>query len=171
MGALSRRELIAILTGAAMAPQLAAADPGTPLFFTREEFALLDCLTEMIVPADEHSPGAHDAGVAAFIDRKTAEAFLPEEKQNWRKGLELVNSLSKEINGKPFLTASKNERVATLRQMAQHEKEPTTPGERFFGQLKQTTAFVYYSSKIGIHREMEYKGNVLLPQFVGYEVR
>jgi len=36
------------------------------------------------------------------------------------------------------------------------------------GQLKQTTAFAYYSSSIGIHKEMEYKGNVFLNQFVGY---
>jgi len=28
----------------------------------------------------------------------------------------------------------------------------------------------YYSSKIGIHQEMEYKGNVLLNEFVGFPV-
>ena len=51
---LSRRELVAILTGAAAAGaavlQLPAAEPGAPLFFTADEFALLDHLTEMIVP-------------------------------------------------------------------------------------------------------------------------
>lgn len=167
--ALSRREVIALLSGAAAALQLPAAEPGAPLFFTRQEFALLDRLTEMIVPADEHSPGAHDAGVAAFIDKTTAEAFLPEEKENWRKGLALVNQLSDKMNQKTFLKASAQEQTATLQEMAKNEKHPQTPEEKFFGQLKQTTAFVYYSSKIGIHQEMEYKGNVLLPQFVGYD--
>ena len=38
-------------------------------------------------------------------------------------------------------------------------------------ELKFSTADAYYSSKIGIHQEMEYKGNVLLPEFVGYEVK
>ncbi len=171
---LSRRELVAILTGAAAAGaaalQLTAAEPGAPLFFTADEFALLDHLTEMIVPADDHSPGAHEAGVAAYIDKVTAEAFLPEEKQTWRKGLALVNELSNKINQKPFLKASRQEQVATLSAMAKNEKDPKSPEEKFFGQLKQTTAFAYYSSKIGIHQEMEYKGNVMLPKFVGYDV-
>ena len=74
------------------------------------------------------------------------------------------------MNQKPFLKASKREQVATLSLMAKNEKQPKTPEEKFFGQLKQTTAFAYYSSKIGIHQEMEYKGNVLLPKFVGYDV-
>ena len=41
---------------------------------------------------------------------------------------------------------------------------------KFFVELKFSTADAYYSSKIGIHQEMEYKGNVLLQEFVGYEV-
>jgi gluconate 2-dehydrogenase subunit 3-like protein len=41
--------------------------------------------------------------------------------------------------------------------------------DNFFTQLKQTTAFAYYSSSIGIHQEMNYKGNVLLTEFQGYD--
>lgn len=165
----SRREALAIFSGASLALQLPAAQPGAPLFFTKEEFALLDCLTDMIIPTDANSPGAREAGVAAFIDKTTAEAFLPEQKQHWRKGLALVDALSQSMNQKTFLKASPSQQVAALRKMAQNEKTPQTPEEKFFSQLKQTTAFAYYSSKIGIHQEMEYKGNVLLPQFAGYE--
>ena len=32
---------------------------------------------------------------------------------------------------------------------------------------KRRTARAYYTSKIGIHQEMEYKGNTLLMEFVG----
>src|ERR1044072_9201760 len=38
-----------------------------PQFFTAEEFELLDRLADLIIPADD-APGAHDAGVAEFID-------------------------------------------------------------------------------------------------------
>lgn len=41
--------------------------------------------------------------------------------------------------------------------------------EKFFTQLKQTTAAAYYSSKIGIHQDINYLGNVYLKQFVGYD--
>jgi gluconate 2-dehydrogenase gamma chain len=166
---LNRRDLLKALTATAVALQLPAAEPNAPLFFTKDEFALLDALTEMIVPADDHSPGAHEAGVAAYIDRTVAEAFASEEKTSWRKGLATINELSTSLNGKPFLQATKQQQVALLTKIAAAEKDPKTEGERFFTQLKQTTAFTYYSSKIGIHEEMNYKGNVLLTQFVGYD--
>ena len=166
---LNRRDLFKTLTAASVALQLPAAEPNAPLFFTGDEFALLDTLTEMIVPADDHSPGAHEAGVAAYIDKTVAEAFDPKEKTSWRKGLATINKLSTSLNDKPFLKATEQQQVALLKKIAAAEKDPKTEGERFFTQLKQTTAFVYYSSKIGIHQEMNYKGNVLLTQFVGYD--
>ncbi len=173
MAELNRRELLLTLTGAAFVIQtpfqLTAAEPGAPLYFTKDEFATLDTLTELIVPADDHSPGAKAAGVAAYIDKTVAEAFMPEEKTSWRKGIATVNELSQSLNGKSFNAATPKQQVGVLTKMAQNEKDPKTPAEKFFTQLKQTTAFAYYSSSIGIHQDINYKGNVLLMQFVGYD--
>jgi hypothetical protein len=69
------------------------------------------------------------------------------------------------------MEASPGERVAVLTRMAKNEMNPKTPEEVFFRELKHATAHAYYTSKIGIHREMEYKGNVMLEEFVGYEVK
>ena len=173
MSGINRRELLLTLTGAALAAQaplqLTAAEPGKPLYFTRDEFTTLDTLTNLIVPTDDHSPGAKEAGVAAYIDKSVAEAFLPEEKSSWREGIAVVNHLSHSMNGKPFNSATPKQQLAVLTAMAKNEKDPKTPAEKFFTQLKQTTAFAYYSSSVGIHKDMNYKGNVLLPQFVGYD--
>ncbi|MBV9303487.1 MAG: gluconate 2-dehydrogenase subunit 3 family protein [Acidobacteriaceae bacterium] len=166
---INRRELVQLLAGAAFALQLPAAEPGAPLFFTKDEFALLDKLTDLIIPTDEHSPGAHDAGVAPFIDRMTAEAFLAEEKETWRRGLQSINALSQTTNGAPFLQATEAQQIALLQKISKNEEHGETPQEKFWGQLKQTTAFAYYTSKIGIHEEMNYKGNVLIREFVGYD--
>ena len=177
--ALNRRDLIKIF-GAAVATsqlpaaeravhQLAAPQPGAPLFFTKDEFALLDTLTEMIIPTDDHSPGAHEAGVAAYIDRMVAEAYVPEEKTTWRNGLASLNGMSEKINGGFFLKSSKAQQLDLLKTIAAAENDPKSEQEKFFTQLKQTTAFAYYSSSIGIHNEMNYKGNVILEKFVGYE--
>jgi hypothetical protein len=38
---------------------------------------------------------------------------------------------------------------------------------RFFLDLKHLTVRGYYTSKIGIHDELEYKGNRMLAQYVG----
>jgi hypothetical protein len=59
--------------------------------------------------------------------------------------------------------------VAILTKLAKSEKNPRTEAEKFFTQLKQTTAFAYYSSSLGIHQEMGYLGNVILQEFKGYE--
>ena len=165
-----RRDVLKALTAAAFTTlQLPAADPTAPLFFTKKEFAILDALTELVIPADEHSPGAHEAGVAAFIDRTVAEAFLPESKTSWRKGLAAIDELSGHMYQQPFLQASKQQQIALLTKLAAAESAPKTEPEKFFTQLKQTTAFAYYSSSVGIHQDMNYLGNVLLDKFVGYD--
>src|SRR5712692_9203928 len=65
----TRRDLLKITIAGAIAAPLAAAEQ-PPKFFTPEEFQMVDQLAELIIPADDHSPGAHDAQVAAYIDRR-----------------------------------------------------------------------------------------------------
>jgi hypothetical protein len=182
---LTRREALKIAGGAAFAlPALftreavagpaAAAAPAAaaPRFLTREEFAVLDELTELIIPADAHSPGARAAKVAGYLDGRLAEAFLPVEQdvvQRWRDGLRRVDALSKEMHGAAFLAADPEKRVAVLTRMAANEKDPQTDDEKFFRELKGATVHGYYTSEIGIHQEMQYKGNTLLEEFAGEE--
>src|SRR5262249_30533906 len=131
-----------------------------PRFFTREEFAVVDELSDMIIPTDEHSPGARAAGCAAYIDGRLAESWTEEPKTEWREGLKRIEAISQEMPGKPFMQSTPAERLALLTRIAQNERDPQKPEERFFRELKGSTAHAYYTSKIGIHQEMEYKGNV-----------
>jgi len=43
-------------------------------FFTAQENDLLDRVAEMILPADDHSPGAHEAKVSLYIDLVVANS-------------------------------------------------------------------------------------------------
>src|SRR5947207_16005000 len=107
---LTRRELIKLGATAAIATSLMGLEPGlllaaqgkAPLFFTKEEFALVDELTEMIIPKDDHSPGAKAALVAGYIDFRLSESFDEQPKTMWRDGLKLIDQLSQEMHGKPF---------------------------------------------------------------------
>ncbi len=146
---MQRRDLLKLLIGTA-ALQLTAAEPGAPLYFSKAEFAALDELTEMIIPADDHSPGAREAQAAAYIDKTVAEAFLPEDKTSWRKGLA------------PFVPLSKAQRLTLLTELAAKD-------DPFFGQLKESTAYAYYTSKVGIHQDIQYLGNVIQIEFAGYD--
>src|SRR5215216_3285430 len=144
-------------------------EKSAPLFFTREEFQLVDELTELIIPADDHSPGARAARVAAYIDGRLAESFEEEPKQIWRAGLKMIDSISQEMHGRAFLKATEDERIALLARISQNEMKPEKPEEHFFKELKARTVRAYYTSKIGIHTEIEYKGNTYLKEFVGYD--
>ena len=40
-------------------------------------------------------------------------------------------------------------------------------GRRFFRDIRRRTVFAYYTSRIGIHDEIQYKGKTPLPEWVG----
>ncbi|MEK6288135.1 MAG: gluconate 2-dehydrogenase subunit 3 family protein [Acidobacteriota bacterium] len=173
---LTRREMIKLGGSAAIAVTLVGVDSAaqasqdkSPLFFTKHEFALVDELTELIIPADDHSPGARAALVAGYIDFRLSESFEENPRTLWRDGLKLIEQLSQEMHGKSFLESSEEQRIALLTRIAQNEMRPVKPEEMFFRELKSRTARAYYTSKIGIHTEMEYKGNTYLKEFAGYD--
>ncbi len=161
---------VSVGVGKAIAGQAAAGAPPAATFFTPAELALVDELSELIIPTDEHSPGARAAKVAAFVDGQLAEAWEEKDRATWRDGLRLVDRISQETNARPFMEASTDQRIALLARMARNESKPQTPEELFFVELKSRVVHAYYSSEIGIKQEMEYKGNVFLQEFVGEDV-
>jgi len=159
---MERRELLKIAAVAATAGRLAEAQ-GQHKFFKAEEFAMVDELMEIVIPADDHSPGARAAECAAFLDGRLAEEPDQKVKEQWHAGLRQEDQLSRSLNGSKFMETSPAGRTAVVDRMSQ------APEGEFFQLLKDSTIRVYYTSKIGIHQEMEYKGNVLLNEFVGIE--
>jgi len=153
---MQRRELFAIAAGAAAVAKAA----GAHRFFTDDEFAMVDELTEMIIPADEKSGGARAAKVAEYIDLRLAEAFDPADRDRWRAGLKRIDEVSMDLNGSAFLKASAAQRTALVARISENEAAPQKPEELFFRTLKDATVHAYYTSKIGIHDDLEYPGNV-----------
>jgi Gluconate 2-dehydrogenase subunit 3 len=146
------------LPGAAMSHMQAA--PAAPTltaytlqFFTEEESRLLDQLMEVIIPADDHSPGAHEAQTNLFADLMVATSNDAVKKQ-WRDG---IRQIGEQARGSSLAEA--------LRRAAANEENPQTDLERFFVLLKQMTVNGYYTSTTGIHKEMEYIGNTYLVAF------
>jgi hypothetical protein len=178
---LARRDLLRSASAASMvlasvaARPAAAADPAPAgRFLTAAELALLDELSEIILPADDHAPGARAAKVAAEIDRALADApgfdrEAAERRRQWREGLALVDQLARRMTGTDFLAAPPDKRLAVVTAMAAGEARPQKPEERFFVQLKGEVARAYYISEIGVRQESEYKGNGYLQEFAGQD--
>src|SRR6266566_3940229 len=172
MSDLTRRELLQAATAAMAVPLLKvpAAQAAKPRFFTPAEFALVDEMSDMIIPTDAQSGGARAAGVAAFIDARLAEAFEKDEPLRWRAGIKAVEALSQETHAKTFMASTPEQRLALLTRIAAAASDPKTDAEKFFGQIKGATIRAYYTSKIGIHDDQRYKGNVIQPgEYAGYD--
>ncbi len=135
-------------------------------FFSAEQNLLLDRLTESIVPADDHSPGASAAQVSLFIDLMVANSRTDAQAQ-WLAGLRAVEDETRGRFGKPFLHCNAEQQDQILAAMSAHEGSPETELERFFARLKGMTADGYYTSTIGIHKELGYKGSAALAEFPG----
>jgi hypothetical protein len=169
---MERRTALRIIALGAVTPQLnalgaaahCAVQEGTAWtpadyklqFFTPSENALVDQLSEMIIPADGHSPGAHAAKVSLFADLMVATSGEA-VKDQWRSGLRLFQE-----------AAAKSSLPDALAQVAAHEEHPATEFERFFIDLKTMTVNGYYTSEIGIHQDLEYIGNTYVDSFPGY---
>jgi Gluconate 2-dehydrogenase subunit 3 len=146
------------LPGAAMghmeaAPAAPTATAYTLQFFSEEESRLLDQLMEMIIPADDHSPGAHEAKTNLFADLMVATSGNAVQKQ-WQDGIRLIRE-----------DAMGSSLADTLHRAAANEENPETDLDRFFILLKDMTVNGYYTSATGIHKEMEYIGNTYLVAF------
>ena len=147
--------------------QREAAAPTTGLqFFTPAQHRTVDVLSELIIPTDAHSPGASAAKVADFIDLLLSGAS-DEEQLIWRDGLTWLDSTATTRWGKPFGQVTQDQQVALLTEISARELDPQTVPEKLFVLLKERTIQGYYTSQIGIHRELGYKGNQFLDQFVG----
>jgi Gluconate 2-dehydrogenase subunit 3 len=152
----------------ATAPQAAGTGPKSGArFFTPAQHTLIEELSETILPADSHSGGAKAAKVADFIEQTVLGSTDDRQKAIWREGLRLLESMSQHYNGKSFVNASTEEKIAVLKVLSDNEQLTELPEVQFFRELKHLTVRGYYTSKIGIHDELEYKGNRVLMEFVG----
>jgi hypothetical protein len=141
-----------------------AAEAYRYTYFRPEQLSTLEALTETIIPADEHSPGAKEARVVEYIDAIVADA--PESvKRMWEGGLILANNMAQNSFGRPYHECSAQEQIAIMSEFAGYENGRDTPEEKFFLLLKRTTIDGYYTSKIGIHQELQYQGNTALSEF------
>src|SRR5215468_2258551 len=136
-------------------------------FFTPEQHALVEELSETIIPADTHSGGARAAKVADYIEQTLRETHDEARKALWREALPLIESMCQHYTGKAFVKATPQERVAVLTVLSDNIGMTELPEVRFFKELKRITVEGYYTSKIGIHDELQYKGNRILKEYVG----
>jgi gluconate 2-dehydrogenase gamma chain len=163
-------------TAAQTARAAAAAQPFVPKFFTAAEFRLVTVLADIIIPKDERSGSATDAGVPEFMDflmldrPVTGESDRTRRQTAMRGGLRWLDGECRRRVEKRFVDCTPAERIVVLDDIAWPERAKDNPalsnGVAFFSSFRDLTASGFWSSKIGVE-DLQYIGNVANPNWEG----
>ena len=135
-------------------------------FFTPHELETVRVLVDIVIPRDERSGSATDAGVPEFMD------FMMNEREDGRTpmrgGLAWLDSQCEERFNKTFVACSESERTAVIDDIAwpKRAKPENSHGVAFFNMFRDLTASGFYSSKVGI-ADLDYRGNEFVTSWTG----
>jgi gluconate 2-dehydrogenase gamma chain len=153
----------------AQAARQTARKTGTPFkpkFFTSHEYETVRVLVDLIIPRDERSGSATDAGVPEFMDFTMIDQ--PNRQTAMRGGLAWLDLECQQRFDKTFLLCSAEQRTAVLDTIAGYG--PTTDenshGVAFFRSFRDLTSSGFWTSKMGIE-DLGYIGNTVVPEWTG----
>jgi hypothetical protein len=155
----------------ALVQQEKAASPTgqyTPKYFSAAQYATVVALCDVIIPKDDHSGGAVEAGAPEFIDLLTSEN--EEYAVRLGGGLMWLDHTCAERYGSPYMECTpqqQKEMLDLIAYRANGRKDSSlSQGVAFFAFLRKMTCDGFYTSKIGID-DLQYIGNVARPSFPG----
>ena len=153
----------------AQAARTTAAKSGAPYkpkFFTAHEWATVRVLVDLIIPKDDRSGSATDAGVPEFMDFMMHDQ--PTRQTAMRGGLAWIDLECQDRYDKTFLDCTAAQRSAVLDDIAwpQKAKPDASQGVAFFNSFRDLTASGFWSSQMGV-QDLKYLGNVMNPSWDG----
>lgn len=127
-------------------------------FFTPEEMATITVLADIIIPKDDVSGSASEAGVPAFIEFIVKDK--PEHQTPMRGGLRWLDVQCLNRYEKPFTGCTHEQQIAVIDDIAYPEKAKPKmkQGVSFFNLMRNLTASGFYSTEMG-WKDIGYVGN------------
>ena len=141
-------------------------DAFEPEFFTAHELKTVNVLCDLIIPADDRSGSATDAGVPAFMDFMMMDR--PTLQLPMRGGLAWMDVQSRKMFSKAFIDCTEAQQKELLDKIAYPDiAEPDmSQGVSFFNSFRDFTASGFWSSKMGVE-DLQYIGNTFVPEWKG----
>jgi gluconate 2-dehydrogenase gamma chain len=182
-GGISRRNLFQVIGSV---PALAAVTSGSGMAQTREtpkaahqrkifddhQWRTVEVLCDLILPADEKSGSATQAGVPAFVDdwldfRKQEDGH-DDLAAEILGGLTWLDRESNRLFEKTFEAATVDQQKQILDRIAWPDRAAAEDRRwaAFFSRFRDLTVGGFYSSKIGI-ADLPYLGNVAVEEWKG----
>lgn len=137
-----------------------------PEFFTAHEHQTVNVLVDLIIPADDRSGSATDAGVPAFMDFMMMDR--PTMQLPMRGGLAWIDVQSRKMFTKPFVECTVAQQKELLDMIAYPDMAPPelSQGVKFFNSFRDLTASGFWSSKVGVD-DLKYMGNTAVMEWKG----
>ena len=134
------------------------AKPFVPKFFTASEYRLVSVLADIVIPKDDRSGSATDAGVPEFMDFMMIDQ--PARQVAMRGGLAWLDVECQRRYDKIFLNCTDAERTAVLDDIAwpAKAKPEFSHGTAFFTNFRDLTASGFWTTRMGID-DLQYIGN------------
>ena len=128
-------------------------------FFTETEIVTMAALCDIILPADENSGSATDAGVPEFIEFIAKD--IPEHQLPLRGGMMWLNHRANRMFGAEFTACTAEQQKQLLDEIAHPDEEAPElqQGVVFFTLLRSLVLTGYYTTKMGIE-SLGYQGNI-----------
>jgi gluconate 2-dehydrogenase gamma chain len=127
-------------------------------FFTDHEMATITVLANIIIPKDEISGSASEAGVPDFIEFIVKD--LPANKIPMRGGLKWMDVQCQKRYGNAFIKCTKEQQIEFIDEIAfpDKAKPEMQQGVAFFSLMRNLTASGFYTTEMGV-KDIGYVGN------------
>jgi gluconate 2-dehydrogenase subunit 3-like protein len=128
------------------------------------EYHTLEKLADLIVPADEKSPGAVASGACEFIDLLASQN--PRLLEIYTGGIAWLDQSMRRRYSTEFVSAKPGQQTALLDLIAYRKNESAElgPGILFFDWARRMVVDAYYTSPAGI-KAIGYMGNTSISKF------
>lgn len=121
---------------------------------TAAELATVAAIAECIIPRTD-TPGASDAGVAAFIDLMLGEWYPAQDLARVREALNLLDGHGQAVSGQPFVRLPRERQVAIVTAFENdvallRRSDPSAANAHWFGIMKYLTVWGYCTSEVAM---------------------
>ncbi len=129
------------------------------LLLSPDELRTVTAVAECIIPATE-TPGATEAGVAAFVNVMLSDWYPAPDAERFRVGLRALDDLSQRRFGAAYADATASRQVELAQELdgevaALRRRDPGAAAAHWFATLKFLTVWGYCTSEVAMRQVLK----------------
>lgn len=153
-GALSSGAMAALVSGC----KTDTSDGWQPQVFSKDQASLFAEIAETIIPKTD-TAGAKELMVERWVDSVLNDLYEKDAQKAVLSALDKVDAACKKDNGKDFMSATPEQRTATLTAIDKERANHKGEERHYFGYIKEAVLSAYFNTKVGLTEVLQYNAN------------